>query len=161
MLHQRKCREMIILVTNRKISINHKLVVSKLILWVQMLQRASIRSLLVKSKFKGRVFSWKSPRNHKILRKLFSDLNRKRSIFQQLYHKPSRKKVAAEPQLLSFQPQTCLSLHLPMYKNFQKNSNMFHTRYEYLEIEFYTKTFLGCEKRRKIRLRSINPLQTK
>ena len=57
MLHQRKCREMIILVTNRKISINHKLVVSKLILWVQMLQRASIHSLLVKSKFKGRVFS--------------------------------------------------------------------------------------------------------
>ena len=50
MLHQRKCREMIILVTNRKISINHKLVASKLILWVQTLQRASIRSLLVKSK---------------------------------------------------------------------------------------------------------------
>ena len=55
MLHQRKCREMIILVTNRKISINHKLVVSKLILWVQMLQRASIRSLLVKSELKLRV----------------------------------------------------------------------------------------------------------
>lgn len=57
MLHQRKCREMIILVTNRKISINRKLVVSKLILWVQMLQRASIRSLLVKSMSKLRAES--------------------------------------------------------------------------------------------------------
>ena len=149
MLHQRKCREMIILVTNRKISINHKLVVSKLILWVQMLQRASIRSLLVKSKFKGTVFSWKSPRNHKILRKRFSDLNRKRSIFQQLYHKPSRKKVAVEPQLLSFQPQTCLSLHLPMYKNFQKNSNMFHTRYEYQKVEFDKNCFSRLRKKKE------------
>ena len=132
MLHQRKCREMIILVTNRKISINRKLVVSKLILWVQMLQRASIRSLLVKSMSKLRAESTagKILGTIKFCKNFFSDLNRKRSIFQQLYHKPSRKRVAVEPQLLSYQPQTCLSLHLPMYKNFQKNSNMFHTRYE-------------------------------
>ena len=80
MLHQRKCHEMITLVTNRKISINHKLVVSKLILWVQMLQRASIRSLLVKSTFKGRVFNWKSPRNHKMLRKFFRSQPKKVDI---------------------------------------------------------------------------------
>ena len=49
MLHQRKCHEMITLVMNRKISTNRKLVVSKLIHWVQMLPRASIHLSLVKS----------------------------------------------------------------------------------------------------------------
>ena len=71
MLHQRKCREMITLVTNRKISINHKLVVSKLILWVQMLQRASIRSLLVKSKLRVESSAGKIPGTIKCCRSFF------------------------------------------------------------------------------------------
>ena len=152
---------MIILVTNRKISINHKLVVSKLILWVQMLQRASIRSLLVKSKFKGRVFSRTNLGTIKYYSNFFQISTEKGRYSSSCTTSPVEKRSRSNPNYYRSSLKHVYHYTCQCTKT-SRRIQICSTRGTNIKIMNLIKTvFLGCEKRRKIRLRSINPLQTK